>query len=119
MNIYRLSIASIFSVILFMAFQLIDTAGVFERPPFRRRYMEHMDKFHQRQQKKCRDQAMAVARLQVDSVLSGKKILVEVDSFRLLPRPHKPIKPKFDFVIDSIPVDPLFNRIDLLQLERE
>ena len=100
----------IFLLILVMSFQLADTANQFKRPPYRSYYLEKMEWFHASQKDKCIENALRIARLQVDSVLTGKKLLVEIDSFQLLPKPDKPDKPEFEFEVDSLPVEPLFDK---------
>lgn len=102
-------------LILVMGFTTLDTTGLFERPPMREYYIKRMQTFHEKQHEKCRYDAMTFAMSQVDSVLTGKKLLVQIDSFILLPRPTKPKKPIFDFDIDTMPVDPLFKKRDNYQ----
>ena len=72
--------------------------------------MEKMNRFHLGQGKKCQELALEMARLQVDSVLSGTKRLIDVDTFLLLPKPIKPIKPEFEFKVDSLVIDPIFEK---------
>ncbi len=91
-----------------LSFQRADTSGLFAREKIRTFYLEKMAQFHAGQIKKCRQNALEMARSQVDSVLSGTELLMDTDTFSLLPRPDKPEKPEFDFEPDSIEVDPLF-----------
>lgn len=94
------------------AFQVIDTAGVFERPAMFEYYHERMTDFRQQELEECQQKALSMAKARVDSVLTGKKILVEVDSFLLRPTPKKPDRPEFTFEVDSAPVEPLFGKKD-------
>ena len=93
-----------------MAFQISDTTALFVREKMRIFYKEKMNRFHIGQGKKCQESAMEIARLQVDSVLSGTKRLIDIDTFLLLPRPSKPDMPDFDFDIDTLEIDPLFDK---------
>ncbi len=97
-------------VVTMMGFQYVDTSNIFTRPKLREYYFEKMNKFLKSQAANCQRNAAEIAREQVDSVLTGQKVLVDVDSFLLLPRPQKPEKPKFDFEIDTLPVDPIFDK---------
>ena len=99
-------------VVLFICtgFQVADTSGVFTRPKVEEYYLESMNRFHKSRENNCQMQAIELARMRVDTVLTGKKFLVEVDSFLLYPRAKKPEIPTFDFSDDSIDVDPLFYR---------
>ena len=56
---------------------------------------------------RCAMQAVQKARHDVDSLLISYQRLVEIDTFKLAPRPSKPLKPQFRSETDSLGVKPL------------
>lgn len=96
------------SVLLVMSFQVVDTFELFRQPNERDYYHEKMIRYHHQKLTSCRRTAMTIAKSQVDSVLTGQKILINVDSFTLLPKPHRPTKPNWPILKDSIEVEPIF-----------
>ena len=62
---------------------------MFPRIKMKTYFDEKMVVFKSEQMKKCQESALDIARLQVDSVLTGTKRLIDVDTFLLLPRPTK------------------------------
>jgi ribosomal protein S12 methylthiotransferase accessory factor YcaO len=62
---------------------------------------------------KCKDRARSIAGLMVDSVMTGKKILIPVDTFKRPYKPQKPEKPDFPYKVDTTAPDKLF-QIDKL-----
>ena len=71
-------------------------------------FRENVEKYQNRIMEKCRDEARAKAALMVDSVMTGKKILISVDTFERPFRPVKPEKPEFRFEVDTSKPDKLF-----------
>lgn len=107
---YAIGISVILVLAGLMAFSVVDTSGIFSRRMEKVRYDSRMTEFHKKKQKECRDAAMDLARARVDSVLSGTKKLLDVDTFLLLPRPTKPERPDLDLTPDTLKVDPIFDR---------
>jgi hypothetical protein len=97
-------------VLISTGFQIVDTSNIFIRPRIEEYYIDNMNRFHASRVRKCQEQAIDIARLQVDSVLTGKKFKVAVDSFLLYPKAIKPDIPDLNYDLDSIELNPLFEQ---------
>ena len=95
-------------LMIILGFQVVDTSIRFPREKVRSYYQEKMIDFRKSELERCRREAITAARMQVDSFLTSRDILVNVDSFLLLPRPEKPERPDFNFGVDTAPVKPIF-----------